>query len=62
MHAGRIVDGDAVLLMCARHLKAQGRLKGNAIVATVMSNIGLELALQASRASSWCAARSATST
>ena len=42
---GRIVDGDAVLLMCARHLKAQGRLKGNAIVATVMSNIGLEIAL-----------------
>lgn len=45
---GRIVDGDAVLLMCARQMKAQGRLKGNAVVATVMSNIGLELALQAS--------------
>jgi len=44
--AGRIVDGDAVLLMCARHLKASGRLKGNAIVATVMSNIGLEIALR----------------
>ena len=43
---GRIVDGDAVLLMCARYLKAQGRLKGNAIVATVMSNIGLEIALR----------------
>src|SRR4030095_8504051 len=43
---GRIVDGDAVLLMCARHLKSQGRLKGNAIVATVMSNIGLEIALR----------------
>ena len=43
---GRIVDGDAVLLMCARHLKAQGRLKGNAVVATVMSNIGLEIALR----------------
>ena len=43
---GRIVDGDAVLLMCARHLKANGRLKGNAIVATVMSNIGLEIALR----------------
>jgi len=46
---GRIVDGDAVLLMCARHWKAGGRLKGNAIVATVMSNIGLELALRQSR-------------
>ncbi len=43
--SGRIVDGDAVLLMCARQLQAEGRLKGNAIVATVMSNIGLELAL-----------------
>jgi phosphoglucosamine mutase len=45
---GHIVDGDAVLLMCARHWKAGGRLKGNAIVATVMSNIGLELALRES--------------
>jgi phosphoglucosamine mutase len=46
---GRIVDGDAVLLMCARHWKAAGRLKGNGVVATVMSNIGLELALRESR-------------
>jgi len=45
---GHIVDGDAVMLMCARHWKAGGRLKGNAIVATVMSNIGLELALRES--------------
>ena len=45
---GRIVDGDAVLLMCARHWQAAGRLKGNAIVATVMSNIGLEIALRES--------------
>jgi phosphoglucosamine mutase len=45
-HLGRIVDGDAVLLMCGRQLQREGRLKGNAIVATVMSNIGLELALQ----------------
>ena len=44
--SGRVVDGDAVLLMCARHWKAGGRLKGNAIVATVMSNIGLEIALR----------------
>ncbi len=46
--SGRIVDGDAVLLMCARHLKSIGKLKGNAIVATVMSNIGLEIALRES--------------
>ena len=43
---GNIVDGDAVILMCARHLRSEGRLKGNAVVATVMSNIGLELALR----------------
>ncbi len=45
---GRIVDGDAVLLMCGRHMKSQGRLAGDAIVATVMSNIGLEIALRES--------------
>jgi len=44
--AGRVVDGDAVMLMCARRLKSEGRLKGNAVVATVMSNIGLEIALR----------------
>jgi phosphoglucosamine mutase len=43
---GSVVDGDAVMLMCARHMKREGRLKGNAIVATVMSNIGLEIALR----------------
>ena len=43
---GRIVDGDAVLLMCARHAKRAARLKGDAIVATVMSNVGLEIALR----------------
>jgi phosphoglucosamine mutase len=45
-HLGRIVDGDAVMLMCAKHMKASGRLRGNAVVATVMSNIGLEIALR----------------
>ena len=44
--AGRVVDGDAVLLMCARELKAAGRLPGDLVVATVMSNLGLELALR----------------
>jgi phosphoglucosamine mutase len=37
-----------VLLMCARQLQREGRLRGNAVVATVMSNIGLELALRQS--------------
>lgn len=44
-HTGRVIDGDHVMLMCARQMKAEGRLRGNAVVATVMSNIGLELAL-----------------
>jgi phosphoglucosamine mutase len=45
-HLGRIVDGDAVMLMCAAHWKSTGRLRGGAVVATVMSNIGLEIALR----------------
>ncbi len=43
---GAIVDGDAVLLMCSRRMQATGRLAGNAVVATVMSNIGLEIAFR----------------
>ena len=34
------------MLMCAKQMKAEGRLRGNAVVATVMSNIGLEIALR----------------
>src|SRR5258708_30731993 len=45
-HEGRAMEGDGVMLICARHMKSQGRLKGNALVATVMSNIGLEIALR----------------
>ena len=43
--SGRIVDGDAVLLIAARALQASGRLPKNLVVATVMSNLGLEQAL-----------------
>jgi phosphoglucosamine mutase len=43
--SGKTVDGDAVLLMCARQLQRESRLKGDAIVATVMSNLGLQVAL-----------------
>jgi phosphoglucosamine mutase len=43
---GAIVNGDAVLLMCGQQLQRERRLKGGAIVATVMSNIGLEIALR----------------
>lgn len=49
--SGKLVDGDHVLLMGGRALRAQGRLSGPdgapAIVATVMSNLGLEVALRA---------------
>ena len=46
-HSGKIVDGDAVLLICARYLKQHGRLRAPVVVATVMSNLGLEHALAA---------------
>jgi phosphoglucosamine mutase len=44
-HRGRIVDGDAVLLMLGVDYHRRGRLTGDVVVATVMSNVGLELAL-----------------
>jgi len=44
--SGKIVDGDAVLLIAARALKAAGHLKQPGVVATVMSNLGLEKALE----------------
>ncbi len=40
---GRVVDGDALLFLCARRLKKEGRTR--AVVATVMSNLALEHAL-----------------
>ncbi|MGA8030541.1 MAG: phosphoglucosamine mutase [Bryobacteraceae bacterium] len=43
---GRIVDGDAVLFLAATTLKREGKLPGNLVVATVMSNLGLERALE----------------
>jgi phosphoglucosamine mutase len=46
--SGKLVDGDGVLLVVGRYLKSAGVLKGNVIVGTTMSNLGLELALQAS--------------
>jgi phosphoglucosamine mutase len=45
---GRVVNGDAVLLAAARDLHAQGKLKNNTVVATTMSNMGLETALRKS--------------
>jgi phosphoglucosamine mutase len=44
--SGKIVDGDAVLLASARALKAAGHLPADTVVSTVMSNLGLERALE----------------
>lgn len=43
---GAIVDGDLIMAICAAHLKKSGKLAQNTLVATVMSNIGLELAMK----------------
>jgi phosphoglucosamine mutase len=43
---GNTVDGDATLLIAGAQLQREQRLPGSAVVATVMSNIGLELALK----------------
>jgi len=46
--AGRVVNGDGVLLLAARDMKARGRLANDTVVATTMSNMGLEAALKRS--------------
>jgi phosphoglucosamine mutase len=43
---GRLVDGDAMMLILALAWQRAGRLAGDTVVATVMSNIGLEIALR----------------
>lgn len=43
---GRVVNGDAILLLTARDLKQRGQLTNNIVVATTMSNMGLEAALR----------------
>jgi phosphoglucosamine mutase len=45
--SGKVVDGDAVLLVVAAEMQDTGRLKEPVVVATVMSNLGLERALSA---------------
>lgn len=42
---GRIVNGDAIMALCARRLLSRGELRKNTLVATVMSNLGLERAM-----------------
>jgi phosphoglucosamine mutase len=46
---GKVVNGDAVLLLAARHLKALNLLSNDTVVATTMSNMGLEAALKRSQ-------------
>jgi phosphoglucosamine mutase len=43
---GQVVDGDHTMALCATRMKAQGTLRGNTVVATVMSNYGFEIALR----------------
>jgi len=43
---GSLINGDQVMAMLAAAMKEQGRLRRNTVVATVMSNMGLDLALQ----------------
>lgn len=44
---GRVVDGDKTIAICAKMLKAQGRLKDDKVTATVMSNIGFHKDMEA---------------
>ena len=44
--AGNLVDGDFIIAILARHLKAQGKLRGDTVVTTVMTNLGFHLAMQ----------------
>ncbi len=45
---GRKVDGDRVMLLVGRHLAASGKLANDTVVGTIMSNMGLEVALRES--------------
>ncbi|MCL6560935.1 MAG: phosphoglucosamine mutase, partial [Firmicutes bacterium] len=44
--SGKLVDGDQIMVICARHMKESGLLTKNTVVVTVMSNLGLHLALR----------------
>jgi phosphoglucosamine mutase len=45
---GKVINGDAIMLLLARELQQRGELTGNTVVATTMSNMGLESALRGS--------------
>jgi len=46
---GQIVDGDQILALIARSWKTRGKLKGDGIVSTIMSNLGFEKFLQSQK-------------
>ncbi len=46
-NTGRVIDGDYILYLWGQALQSQGKLPGNTIVSTVMSNLGFERAWQA---------------
>ncbi|TAP27859.1 phosphoglucosamine mutase [Arthrobacter sp. S41] len=46
-HEGTVVDGDQIMAVMALDMKDRGELKDNTLVATVMSNLGLKLAMEA---------------
>src|SRR5437899_1290855 len=52
---GRVVNGDGVLLLAARDMQSRAVLKASAVVATTMSNMGLEIALRNSGIRMLCA-------
>ncbi len=43
---GQLVDGDRIMAICALYLKKEGKLARNSLVTTVMSNMGLEIAMK----------------
>ncbi|RZU60809.1 phosphoglucosamine mutase [Zhihengliuella halotolerans] len=45
-HEGNVVNGDEIMAIMATTLKEQGRLKDDTLVATVMSNLGLKIAME----------------
>jgi phosphoglucosamine mutase len=40
---GEVIDGDVILAVCAKEMKAQGKLRGNAVVGTTVSNSGMDV-------------------
>ena len=45
---GNVINGDAILLLCGREMQSRSQLSANTVVATTMSNMGLEAALKRS--------------